>query len=146
MVSNPKRLKQKTIPTTLPKTTLLDLLNVMNLDLGKRRFFADEAMIIGMLQEKMKEDIDRADKPKQTIVDEYLVYACNFIKTKIIEWFHLIREEVPDLHKIDTLDKARAKLWSVMIAAINGKKVTPDRVEDRKSTRLNSSHVKISYA
>lgn len=151
MVAKPKRHKQKTVATTIPKATLLDLLNVMNLDLGKRRFFSDEAMIIGMLQEKMKEDIDRADKPKQTIVDEYLVYACNFIKTKIIEWFHLIREEVPDLHNIDTLDKARAKLWSVMIAAINGKKVTPDRVEEfildaAKQTRLaDITHESIEY-
>src|SRR5690606_34039242 len=41
MVAKPKRHKQKTITTTIPKATLLDLLNVMNLDLGKRRFFSD---------------------------------------------------------------------------------------------------------
>src|SRR5690606_40914623 len=51
-----------------------------------------------------------------------------------------------EVHEIDQLNILHATMLA-MQRAVAGLAVQPDRVlVDRKSTRLNSSHVKISYA
>src|SRR5690625_7018372 len=56
---------------------------------------------------------------------------------------------IPPRDAVELLNKVLTTIittYNIPILAIAGNHDSPDRLEDRKSTRLNSSHVAISYA